>query len=117
MWDAGIKSWEANDHRAAIDSFSQIQQPSARILFNIGSAYLTEKDYINSLRVSVPNISIPLENSINNVYVVMLPLSLCDHELSIVCHHCLWTVLLATGLITETSYLAHTCTCTPSVST
>ena len=64
LWDAGIKSWEANDHRAAIDSFSQIQQPSARILFNIGSAYLTEKDYINSLRVSFRIfISITLEKN------------------------------------------------------
>ena len=32
------------------------------------------------------------------------------------CHwHHLWTVILATGVITETSYLAHTCTYTSSV--
>ena len=34
-------------------------------------------------------------------------------------HHCchLWTVLPATGLITETSYLAHNCTYAPSICT
>ena len=52
LWDKGIKSWEANDHRSAIDSFSRIEQPTAKILFNIGSAYLITKDYNDSLRVS-----------------------------------------------------------------
>ena len=57
------------------------------------------------------------------VLLAHLPMSLCNHELSVVCRHwrccwhwcChLWTVLLATGLITETSYLGHLCTYVPS---
>ena len=42
-------------------------------------------------------------------------MTLCNHELPFLCwdHHHLWTV---TGLITETSYLSHTCTYTPSIS-
>ena len=46
-----------------------------------------------------------------------LPMSLCNRELSVVCCRCLWTVLLATGLITETSYLAHTSTYAPNIYT
>ena len=63
-------------------------------------------------------------------HLALMLISLCNHELSVVwccwhCHHCwhhchwhcLWTVLPATGLITETSYLAHTCTYGPSICT
>ena len=45
-------------------------------------------------------------------HLAFMPMSLCNHELSVVwCHWCrhhwhhLWTVLPATGLITETLYL------------
>ena len=57
-------------------------------------------------------------------HLAEMSMSLCNHELSVVwchCHHChlcyLWTVLPATGLITETSYLAHICTYAPSICT
>ena len=57
-------------------------------------------------------------------HLAVMPRSLDNHELSIVCHcwhchchHCLWTVLLSTVLITETSYFAHICTYAPSICT
>ena len=68
-----------------------------------------------------------LMNLLTNLAV--MPKSLYNHELSIVCHHwchchhchchcChhLWTVL-STGSVTETSYFAHICTYAPSICT
>ena len=59
-------------------------------------------------------------------HLAVMPVSLYNHELSVVCchwhccrcHWCrLWTVLPSTGLITETSYFAHICTYAPSICT
>ena len=37
------------------------------------------------------------------VHLALMPKSLCDHEVFVVCHHC--HCMLTTGLIIETSYL------------
>ena len=63
-------------------------------------------------------------------HLAIMPKSLCNHELSIMGQHCcqplsIYIVLchclkqsfLATGLITETSCLAHTCTYSPGICT
>ena len=67
-------------------------------------------------------------------HLAYMLMSLCNHDLSIVCHchHCwcchhhhhhhhwchhLWTAVPVTALLIETSYLAVTCTYTPSICT
>ena len=48
-------------------------------------------------------------------YTIVNCLVMCHHWHHWCCH--LWTVLLSTGLIIETSYFAHICTCAPSICT
>ena len=51
LWDAAIKSSEKGDYKTSIETFSKIPQPSAKILFNIGSAHLKAKNFSDSLQV------------------------------------------------------------------
>ncbi len=52
LWDSAITSWESGDNAKTVDSLTRINQPSSKILFNIGSVHLYLKNYAEAVKVS-----------------------------------------------------------------
>ena len=52
LWQTGVENAEAGRFEEAIDSFTEIPEPSARIYFNIASAFLRQGNLEDAERVS-----------------------------------------------------------------
>ena len=52
LWQAGVENAEAGRFEEAVDNFTEIPEPSARIFFNIASAFLRQGNLEDAERVS-----------------------------------------------------------------
>ena len=52
LWQSGVEKAEAGQFEEAVDNFTEIPEPSARIYFNIASAFLRLGNLEDAERVS-----------------------------------------------------------------